>query len=77
MTVGVSPALAARYRQASGAPSSNEEADVIASYRLGVNSYIVQPVDSAQFAESVRLLGLHWLLLTQPPRPAVGTDAGR
>lgn len=48
--------------------SSKEEPDIIESYELGVNSYIVKPVDFQQFTEAVRQLGLYWLLLNQPPR---------
>lgn len=47
--------------------SSREENDVIDSYRLGVNSYIVKPVDFDQFTEAVRQLGLYWMLLNNPP----------
>ncbi len=47
--------------------TSREERDVVESYRLGVNSYIVKPVDFEQFTESVRALGFYWLLLNQPP----------
>jgi two-component system response regulator len=47
--------------------SSREERDIIQSYRLRVNSYIVKPVDFAQFTESVRELGMYWLLLNRPP----------
>ncbi len=47
--------------------SSREERDLVESYRLGVNSYIVKPVDFDQFAETVRQIGLYWMLLNQPP----------
>jgi two-component system, response regulator len=50
--------------------SSREERDLVESYRLGVNSYIVKPVDFDQFKESARALGMYWLLLNRPPKAA-------
>ncbi|MEW5720094.1 MAG: response regulator [Chloroflexota bacterium] len=47
--------------------SSRQEQDIVESYRLGVNSYIVKPVDFEKFVTTVRDLGLYWLLLNQPP----------
>jgi len=47
--------------------SSREQRDIVESYQLGVNSYIVKPVDFEQFTEAMRQIGLYWLLLNQPP----------
>jgi two-component system, response regulator len=47
--------------------SSKEEKDKVESYRLGVNSYIIKPVDFDKFIEAVREIGLYWLLLNQLP----------
>jgi len=47
--------------------SSKEEPDIRESYHLGVNSYIVKPVDFEKFTEAIHILGLYWLLLNQPP----------
>ncbi len=48
--------------------SSHEEKDMVESYELGVNSYIVKPVDFGQFTESARTLGMYWLLFNELPR---------
>jgi two-component system response regulator len=50
--------------------SSKEEKDLISGYHLGVNSYIQKPVDFHQFRETVRQLGLYWLVVNQPPPPS-------
>ena len=47
--------------------SSREQRDLVDSYQLGVNSYIVKPVDFEQFTEAMRQLGLYWVLLNQLP----------
>jgi two-component system response regulator len=47
--------------------SSAEERDIIESYELGVNSYIVKPVDLEQFTETTRKLGYYWLLINKHP----------
>lgn len=47
--------------------SSKEERDLIASYDLGANSYIQKPVDFDQFRETVKTIGLYWLVINQPP----------
>ncbi|MGD0581696.1 MAG: response regulator [Bacteroidales bacterium] len=47
--------------------SSNEESDLIETYRLGINSYIVKPVDFDKFIESVKHIGFYWLLVNKQP----------
>jgi two-component system, response regulator len=48
--------------------SSKEDKDIIESYNLGVNSYIVKPVEFNKFMEAVAEIGLYWMLLNQPPK---------
>ena len=47
--------------------SSREEQDIIDSYELGVNAYVVKPVDFHQFIDAVKELGLFWALFNEPP----------
>lgn len=48
--------------------SSREQKDMVESYKLGVNSYIVKPVNFDSFAKAVAELGKYWLLLNQSPK---------
>lgn len=47
--------------------SSKEEKDVVDSYQLGINSYIVKPVDFDKFSKSVKEIGFYWLLMNHSP----------
>lgn len=47
--------------------SSKEEQDIIKSYELGVNSFVVKPLDFNNFSKAVSELGLYWVLINQPP----------
>ncbi len=50
--------------------SSDEERDIVESYRLGANSYVRKPVDFNEFTDAARQLGLYWLLMNRaPPAP--------
>lgn len=53
--------------------SSREERDLIETYALGVNSYVVKPVDFDQFTEAARQIGMYWLLLNNRPPTGAGT----
>ena len=53
--------------------SSKEQQDLLQSYGLGANSYIRKPVDFNQFTESMRQLGLYWLVLNEPPPSLAAT----
>jgi len=53
--------------------SSKEERDLIDGYKLGVNAYAQKPVDFEQFSETVRQIGLFWMLINQPPPPGAFT----
>jgi CheY-like chemotaxis protein len=47
--------------------SSSEEKDMVASYRLGVNAYVVKPVDFHEFVNAIRELGVFWAVINEPP----------
>lgn len=47
--------------------SSREEGDLIASYKLGVNSYVVKPVDFTEFAETIAQVGMYWMIANEAP----------
>lgn len=54
--------------------SSREERDLVNSYELGVNAYVVKPVDFKDFVEAIKELGLFWAVINEPP---VGSVRGR
>jgi CheY-like chemotaxis protein len=47
--------------------SSHEERDMVASYKLGVNAYVVKPVDFHEFINAVKELGIFWAVINEPP----------
>lgn len=53
--------------------SSHEETDVLRSYQLGVNAYVVKPVEFKQFVEAIADLGIFWAVLNEPPPGSLRT----
>jgi CheY-like chemotaxis protein len=51
--------------------SSHEERDMVTSYKLGVNAYVVKPVDFHEFVNAVKELGIFWALVNEPPPGSV------
>ena len=47
--------------------SSREEKDLVESYKLGANSYVVKPVDFVQFIDAIKVLGQYWVVINQLP----------
>ena len=57
--------------------SSREERDLVESYRLGVNAYVVKPVDFQEFARAVKELGVFWAIINEPPPGTSNKDKPR
>ena len=55
--------------------SSREERDLVASYRLGVNAYVVKPVDFHEFVNAIKELGVFWAVVNQPPPGSIRRGA--
>jgi CheY-like chemotaxis protein len=53
--------------------SSREESDMVASYTLGVNAYVVKPVDFYEFVNAIRELGVFWAIINEPPPGSIKT----
>jgi len=51
--------------------SSNEERDLVRSYKLGVNAYVTKPVDFHEFVNAVKELGIFWAVINEPPPGSV------
>lgn len=56
--------------------SSREEYDLMESYKLGVNAYVVKPVDFQEFVEAIKKLSIFWAIMNEPP-PSSGRDRSR
>jgi DNA-binding response OmpR family regulator len=52
--------------------SSREERDMVASYKLGVNAYVVKPVDFHEFVNAIKELGMFWAIINEPPPGSMG-----
>src|SRR5262245_28787716 len=52
--------------------SSREEKDMVASYKLGVNAYVVKPVDFHEFVNAIKELGVFWAIINEPPPGSLG-----
>jgi len=52
--------------------SSREERDMMSSYKLGVNAYVVKPVDFHEFVNAIKELGIFWAIINEPPPGSVG-----
>jgi CheY-like chemotaxis protein len=57
--------------------SSREEKDMVASYRLGVNAYVVKPVDFHEFVNAIKELGIFWAVVNQPPPGSLRRTSGK
>ena len=54
--------------------SSREERDMVDSYRLGVNAYVVKPVDFHEFVNAIKELGIFWAIINEPPPGSISKD---
>ena len=55
--------------------SSHEEKDMVASYRLGVNAYVVKPVDFHEFVNAIKELGVVWAIINEPPPGSIKANS--
>jgi len=51
--------------------SSREDQDIVSSYRLGVNAYVVKPLNFHEFVDAMKIVGAFWVVLNEPPKPPV------
>ena len=56
--------------------SSREEKDLVRSYDLGVNAFVVKPVDFSEFFQAIQDLGMFWAILNEPPPPGAEPRTG-